>query len=75
MKSIPIIGGLLVKIFTPEKEAYKKPQSQTYRSSEVKNKTCIDNKHTEEVRSRLKKSNVEQVDKEEKNLGPWTSII
>ncbi|QOD38668.1 hypothetical protein [Candidatus Wolbachia massiliensis] len=70
LKSIPVIGRLLAKIFTPEEAAYKKLQLQTDHSSEARNKTCINNKHTEEVGSRLKKSNVEQVDKEEKNLGP-----
>ncbi|RDD34519.1 hypothetical protein Wcon_01388 [Wolbachia endosymbiont of Cylisticus convexus] len=69
-KSIPIIGEFLAKIFTPEKEAYKKPQSQVGDSSKAKDEACVDNKYTEEVSSKLKKSNVEQVDKEEKNLGP-----
>ncbi|WCR58022.1 hypothetical protein [Wolbachia endosymbiont of Ctenocephalides felis wCfeJ] len=70
LKSIPMIGGLLARIFAPEEETYKKLRLQAGHPSEAKSKTCIDNKHTEEVGSRLKKSNVEQVDKEEKNLGP-----
>lgn len=70
LSSIPIIGRFLVKIFTPEKEEYKKLQSQIGDSSKAKDEACVDNKYTEEVSSKLKKSNVEQVDKEEKNLGP-----
>ncbi|MDM8335402.1 hypothetical protein [Wolbachia pipientis] len=55
LKSIPVIGGFLVRVFTPKREAYKKLQSQAGYSSEAKNKAHINNKHTEEIDSRLKK--------------------
>uniref|UniRef100_A0A8D8HAZ4 (northern house mosquito) hypothetical protein n=1 Tax=Culex pipiens TaxID=7175 RepID=A0A8D8HAZ4_CULPI len=69
LSSIPIIGRFLVKIFTPEKEEYKKLQSQIG-LSKAKNEIYIDNKRTEEVGSKLENGNIEQVDKEKKNLGP-----
>ncbi|QKX02555.1 hypothetical protein [Wolbachia endosymbiont of Dirofilaria (Dirofilaria) immitis] len=67
LKSIPVIGKLLAKIFTSEGETYKL-RLQTDHFSKAKNETCINNKYTEGVGSKLKKSNVEQVDKEEKNI-------
>lgn len=70
LSSIPIIGSFLVKIFTPEEEIHKKLQSQVDYSSKAKDETYIDNKHTEEVGSKLENGNVEKVDKEKKNLGP-----
>ncbi|QKX01515.1 hypothetical protein GOY13_00845 [Wolbachia endosymbiont of Cruorifilaria tuberocauda] len=70
LKSIPVIGGLLAKIFTSEKGIHKKLRLQTIRSRETKNEDHINDKHIEKVCSKLKRSNIEQVDKEEKNLGP-----
>ncbi|WP_353280830.1 hypothetical protein [Wolbachia endosymbiont (group B) of Cyclophora punctaria] len=70
LSSIPIMGRFLVKIFTPEKEEYKKLQSQIGLSNKAKNEIYIDNKRTEEVGSKLENGNIEQVDKEKKNLGP-----
>lgn len=70
LSSIPIIGRFLVKIFTPEKEEYKKLQSQIGLSNKAKNEIYIDNKRTEEVGSKLENGNIEQVDEEKKNLGP-----
>ncbi|MGL9717339.1 MAG: hypothetical protein ACR5K9_01310 [Wolbachia sp.] len=64
LKSIPVIGRFLVRILMPEKETYKKLRPRIGHSSEANNKTSIDNKHTEEVGSELKKSKVEQVDNE-----------
>lgn len=57
-----------MKIFTPEKEEYKKLQSQIGLSNKAKNEIYIDNKRTEEVGSKLENGNIEQVDKEKKTL-------
>lgn len=64
LKSIPVVGGFLVKIFTPEKGVYKKLQLQTGYSNEAKNKIHIDNKHAGKVSSKLKEGSAEQVDNE-----------
>jgi len=72
LRSIPIIGRFLARIFTPEKieiisnpiydnmEAYEK--SQAGHSSKIKDETSVDDEHTKEVDSKLEKGNVEQVD-------------
>ncbi|OCA06827.1 hypothetical protein [Wolbachia endosymbiont of Trichogramma pretiosum] len=70
LSSIPVIGRFLVKIFTPEKGGYKKLQSQIGLSNKAKNEIYVDNRRTEEVGSKLENGNIEQVDKEKKNLGP-----
>ncbi|NUY39380.1 hypothetical protein GO684_01510 [Wolbachia endosymbiont of Litomosoides brasiliensis] len=62
LESILAIGRFLAKIFIPEKETYNKLQLQTGRSSKIKDGSRIDDKHTEEISSKLKKSNIEQVD-------------
>ncbi|WP_088414464.1 hypothetical protein [Wolbachia endosymbiont of Wuchereria bancrofti] len=62
LESIPVIGRFLAKIFTSEKETYKKLQLQIDRSSKIRNESRIDDKYTEEISSKLKKSNIEQVD-------------
>ncbi|MGL9725753.1 MAG: hypothetical protein ACR5KV_03575 [Wolbachia sp.] len=67
-RSIPIIGNFLAKIFTSEKETYKKLQLQVNYSSKAEDKTYIDNKYTKEVGSKLESGNVERVDKKKKNL-------
>ncbi|WP_341818309.1 hypothetical protein [Wolbachia endosymbiont (group B) of Ennomos erosarius] len=69
LRSIPIIGRFLARIFTPEKieiisnpimEAYEK--SQAGHSSKIKDETSIDDEHAKEVDSKLEKGNVERVD-------------
>ncbi len=69
LRSTPIIGRFLARIFTPEKveivsnpimEAYEK--SQAGYSSKIKDETSIDDEHAKEVDSKLEKGNVEQVD-------------
>ncbi|NSM56482.1 hypothetical protein HET73_02750 [Wolbachia endosymbiont of Atemnus politus] len=60
LKSIPIIGRFLVRVFIPEKEAHKK--SQAVCSSKTRHETSVDDEYTQKVGSRLEKSNVEQVD-------------
>lgn len=72
LRSIPIIGRFLARIFTPEKieiisnpiydnmEAYEK--SQAGHSSKIKDETSVDDEHAKEVDSKLEKGNVEQVD-------------
>ncbi|QKX02661.1 hypothetical protein GOY07_00060 [Wolbachia endosymbiont of Litomosoides sigmodontis] len=62
LESILVIGRFLAKIFTSEKETYNKLQLQIGRSSKTKEESHIDDKHTEEISSKLKKSNIEQVD-------------
>ncbi|XCA33535.1 MAG: hypothetical protein ABS808_01585 [Wolbachia endosymbiont of Polyergus mexicanus] len=72
LRSIPIIGRFLARIFTPEKieiisnpiydnmEAHEKLQAG--HSSKIKDETSVDDEHTKEVDSKLEKGNVEQVD-------------
>lgn len=72
LRSIPIIGRFLARIFTPKKieiisnpiydnmEAYEK--SQAGHSSKIKDETSIDDEYAKEVDSKLEKGNVEQVD-------------
>ncbi|WP_250295415.1 RasGAP domain-containing protein [Wolbachia endosymbiont of Oedothorax gibbosus] len=72
LRSIPIIGEFLARIFTPKKieiisnpiydnmEAHEKLQSS--HSSKIEDKTSIDDEHTKEVDSKFEKGNVEQVD-------------
>lgn len=71
LRSIPIIGRFLARIFTPEKieiisnpiydnmEAYEK--SQAGHSSKIKDETSVDDEQAK-IDSKLKKGNVEQVD-------------
>lgn len=72
LRSIPIIGRFLARIFTSEKieiisnpiydniEAYEK--SQAGHSSKIKDEISVDDAHAKEVDSKLEKGNVEQVD-------------
>jgi|GEM_PF-5323296 len=72
LRSIPIIGRFLARIFTPEKieiisnpiydnmEAYEK--SQAGHSSKIKDEISVDDEYAKEVDSKLEKGNVEQVD-------------
>lgn len=73
LRSIPIIGRFLARIFTPEKieiisnpiydnmEAHEKLQSG--HSSKIEDRTSIDDKHAK-VDSKLENGNVKQVDNE-----------
>ncbi|MDX5462049.1 hypothetical protein [Wolbachia endosymbiont of Oedothorax gibbosus] len=69
LRSIPIIGRFLARIFTPKKvevvsnpimEAYEKLQAG--HSCKIKDETSVDDEYAKEVDSKLEKGNVEQVD-------------
>ncbi|MDR1139902.1 MAG: hypothetical protein LBJ80_05065 [Rickettsiales bacterium] len=83
LKSIPIVGKFLAKVFTPEKieiisnpiyenreayKAYKRSRNKYY--SEAKDEAevvCTDGKDKKGISSKVKQGSVEQVEHEEKS--------
>ncbi|NUX00931.1 hypothetical protein GO685_00050 [Wolbachia endosymbiont of Madathamugadia hiepei] len=83
LKSIPIIGRFLAKVFTPEKieiisnpicenreayEAYKRSRNKYHSKAKDEAKTiCTGGKHEKVISSKVKQGSVEQVEHEEKS--------
>ncbi|MDG7055744.1 MAG: hypothetical protein LJD31_04430 [Wolbachia endosymbiont of Menacanthus eurysternus] len=83
LKSIPIVGKFLAKVFTPEKietisnpiyeskeayEAHKRSRNKYYSEAEDEAKIIrTDGKHEKGISSKVKQGSVEQVEHEEKS--------
>ncbi|MCA4775068.1 hypothetical protein IHO40_02980 [Wolbachia endosymbiont of Mansonella ozzardi] len=82
LKSIPVIGKFLAKVFTPEKieiisnpiyesreayETYKRSRNKYYSEAKDKAKTiCMDGKHEKGVSSKVKQGSVESIEHKKK---------